>query len=89
VTLDRNGNEPALDFKIPGEFLKSDLGIGAHYDVGARLMNTLASGFAFFLPDSLHGKTTKLNGLRGARGGSPDRLLGRWCVPEIGKNRYA
>lgn len=89
VALDRNGNEPALDFEIPGEFLKGDLGICTHYDVWARFMNALASGFSFFLPDPLHGKTTKLNGLRRASGGCPDRLLGRRCVPEIGKNRYA
>lgn len=75
-----------LNLEVPRELLQSNLSITAHDNVGSRLVDRFARLLAVFLPYSLHGKTTKLDGLRGASGGRSNSLMRGWCMPEVCKD---
>ena len=86
MALLRDRHEATFDFEVPGEFLESNLCVCTHDDVGAGFMDGLARFLAIFLPDALHGQTSKLNGLRrsGRRGTNSVVRVGR--VPQVGQD---
>lgn len=72
-----------LNLEVPRELLQGNLSITSHYDIGPRFVDGFTRRLAFLLPDSLHGKSTKLDGLRRASSGRSNSLVRGWCMPEV------
>jgi len=51
-----------------------------------RFVDALSGGFALFLPDALHGQSSKLDGFRGAGGGCSDGLFGGGGMPHVSED---
>lgn len=81
LALDGDGHQTALDLEVARELLERHLRVRAHDDVRAGLVDALAGGFAFRLPDALHSEAAQLNSLGGAGGGGADRVVHVGRVP--------
>ena len=62
------------------------MSVGTHDNVWAWLVDALAGGLALFLPDPLHGQTTKLDSFRGSCCRCANGLLAARGMPHVGEN---
>ena len=81
-----DGDEPHFNVEVARELFKGHLRVRTHDDIRSGLVNGLSCRLALFLPDALHGQTSKLNGLRRSGRCGTNSVVRVGCVPQVGKD---